>query len=68
MVKYGKSGLCWRDCGHQGDLSHILWVCPNLRGYWEDVTKEADLLRESNGEKENIFIKDLTFNSQKKLL
>lgn len=25
---------------HQGDLSHILWVYPNLEGYWQDVKKE----------------------------
>lgn len=31
LQPYGKSSvLCWRGCGHQGDLSHILWACPNL--------------------------------------
>ncbi len=43
MTKYGKSSdLCWRSCGHQGDLSQILWSCPNLQGYWEDVRRELE--------------------------
>lgn len=29
---------------HQLDLSYILWVCPNLQGYWEDVKKEIVLI------------------------
>ena len=43
MAKFGNSsGLCWRGCGQQGDLSHILWACPKLQGYWEDVKKEIE--------------------------
>ncbi len=32
----------WRGCGHQEDLSHMLWSCPNLQGYCEDVRRESE--------------------------
>ena len=28
---------CWRQCGGSGDLLHILWNCPKLRLYWDNV-------------------------------
>lgn len=39
-AKYGvSSALCWRGCGHQGDLSHIMWACPKLQEYWDGVKR-----------------------------
>lgn len=29
--------LCWRQCGHQGTLAHILWYCKSLQSYWRQI-------------------------------
>lgn len=31
------SHICWRDCGHAGDILHILWECPVLQTYWQQI-------------------------------
>lgn len=33
---------CWRGCGHIGTLTHVLWDCPLLTPYWEEVLKDID--------------------------
>lgn len=33
------SSLCWRGCGQVGTLAHMVWACPNLRGFWSAVFK-----------------------------
>lgn len=42
----GASPLCFRGCGHWGDLLHIWWHCPRLQGYWNRI---FDLLRKVTG-------------------
>ncbi|KAJ1181232.1 hypothetical protein NDU88_006440 [Pleurodeles waltl] len=32
-----KSSLCWRGCGGRGTLVHLLWHCPKLHRYWENI-------------------------------
>lgn len=29
--------LCWRQCGDQGTLAHILWYYKSLRSYWWQI-------------------------------
>lgn len=31
------SDLCWRGCGLQGDFRHILWDCPGIQPFWEEI-------------------------------
>lgn len=35
-----KTNLCWRQCGHIGDHTHVFWDCPKLKFYWEGVRSE----------------------------
>lgn len=29
--------LCWRGCGHIGNIYHIFWSCKSLMGFWRKV-------------------------------
>ena len=33
----GASPSCWRACGHTGNLLHMLWHCPTIKGLWNQV-------------------------------
>lgn len=35
--KSAQANQCWRGCGLVGTLSHMLWLCPSLRSYWNSV-------------------------------
>lgn len=34
--------LCWRGCGATGTLLHLLWHCPKLGRYWEEVLSDVN--------------------------
>lgn len=29
--------ICWRNCGSLGTLLHIMWECPVIQQFWDDV-------------------------------
>ena len=31
------SELCWRGCRQIGNMAHIWWQCPRIKGYWRRV-------------------------------
>ena len=35
-------GRCWRGCGQTGTLIHLLWNCPKLVRYWDQILGEID--------------------------
>ncbi|KAJ1081637.1 hypothetical protein NDU88_001815 [Pleurodeles waltl] len=39
---HDKSDLCWRGCGATGTLLHLLWHCPKLHLYWENIIDDID--------------------------
>lgn len=38
--KQGSSSQCPKCRIHEGSLTHCLWSCPNIQGYWESVLLE----------------------------
>ena len=35
--KEGQTGECWRGCGSPGNMAHLWWGCPKVKGYWEKI-------------------------------
>lgn len=31
------SNLCWHGCGSVGTLMHMLWYCPAVKQFWQDI-------------------------------
>lgn len=40
--KGGSDDRCWCHCGASDTLTHLLWHCPKLHRYWEDVFADID--------------------------
>lgn len=38
-----RSPDCWRDCQAPGTLTHLLWECPLLNAYWQQILDDIDL-------------------------
>uniref|UniRef100_A0A803K6G7 Reverse transcriptase domain-containing protein n=1 Tax=Xenopus tropicalis TaxID=8364 RepID=A0A803K6G7_XENTR len=35
------SKMCWRACGQEGTLLHIMWHCPKLAEFWKNIKNTA---------------------------
>lgn len=47
QVKYNNKiwSNCWRECGAPHDnLSHVLWFCPSLQLFWNNIQKEFNTI------------------------
>ena len=38
------SDFCWHGCGQVGTLIHMLWHCPAVKSFWEDVVHTVSLM------------------------
>lgn len=42
------SNLCWHKCGQDGNLFHMLWLCPAVELFWTDVCKLISVIIKVN--------------------
>ena len=34
------SNMCWHGCGSMGTLMHMLWNCPAVKQFWQDIVND----------------------------
>ena len=34
------SNMCWHGCGSEGTLMHMLWYCPAVKQFWQDIVND----------------------------